>query len=78
MTARCFACDRRVKNPTLVDTFDGQTVLVGSECFRLIKSAGNQGWQPPKGGPRLYTIPKGLTQDQIDNLYRTSTRSNQP
>ena len=78
MTERCYACDRRVNRPTLADTRDGQTVYVGSECFKLIKRSGDTGWQPPKGGPRLYLIPKGLSQSQIDNLYRTSTRSNQP
>lgn len=79
MTERCFACGRLLgKNPALADTRDGQTVFVGSECFKFIKTAGEHGWQPPRGGPRLYLIPKGLTQAQIDNLHRTSIRSNQP
>lgn len=56
----------------IVDTRDGQTVFVGSECFKLIKKAGESGYQPPKGGPRLWCIPKGLTQQQIDSLYKTS------
>jgi hypothetical protein len=62
---RCFACDRKLgKHPRLVDTRDGQTVHVGSECFRLIKASGKTGYQPPTGGPRLYLItdlafPKG-------------------
>ncbi len=57
---KCFACDRRLgANPKLVDTRDAQTVYVGSECFKKIEAAGANGWQPPKGGPRLFLIPKG-------------------
>jgi hypothetical protein len=63
---RCFACNKRLgKNPALVDTRDGQFVFVGSECFRLIKKAGESGYQPAMGGPRLYTLPKGMTQQEI-------------
>lgn len=62
----CFACDRKLgKNPHLADTRDDQTVLVGSECYKLIKKAGEKGYQPPLGGPRLWTIPKGLTQQEL-------------
>lgn len=39
----------------MVDTRDDQLVFVGSECFKQITEAG---WQPPKGGPRLYPLPK--------------------
>lgn len=55
---RCFACNRKLgKNPKLVDTRDGQTVFVGRECFKLIRQSGVlKGYQPPKGGPRLYLI----------------------
>lgn len=54
---RCFACDKLLgKNPTLVDTHDSQTAYVGSSCFNLIMRAGDNGYQPPKGGPRLYQI----------------------
>lgn len=68
---RCFACDKLLgKNPNLVDTRDAQTVYVGAECFKLIKRAGEAGYQPPKGGPRLWLIPKGLTQQEIDNLHK--------
>ena len=50
---RCFACDRKLgKNPHVAVTVDlAQTVYVGSECYKQI---GENGWQPPKGGPRLY------------------------
>lgn len=50
----CFACGRKLgKNPHLVACIDEQIVHVGSECFKLI---GPTGWQPPKGGPRLFRI----------------------
>lgn len=57
MNERCFACNRKLgKNPQQADTRDSQVVLVGSECYRLIVEAGELGYQPPKGGPRLYPI----------------------
>lgn len=50
---RCFACDRKCgKNPHVAITVDvAQVVYVGNECY---KNIGPEGWQPPKGGPRLY------------------------
>jgi len=55
---RCFACGRRLgRYPTLVDTRDDQRVFVGRECAIEIERAGEAGWQPPKGGPRLWPIP---------------------
>lgn len=55
---RCFACGRRLgKTPLLVDTRDGQEVFVGRECGKLVLAAGDDGWLPPKGGPRLFPIP---------------------
>ena len=52
---RCFACGRPLgANPRLADTRDGQTAYVGSECWGRIVAAGEVGWQPPRGGPRLY------------------------
>lgn len=57
---KCFACGRKTgKTPQLVDTRDDQLVYVGSECFKLIQSAENQGYQPPHGGPRLWLIQRG-------------------
>ena len=54
---KCYACDRPLgNNPLLVDTRDGQTAYVGRECAKKIMQGGNQGWQPPKGGPRLYPL----------------------
>lgn len=55
---KCFACDRVLgRNPKQADTRDDQVVLVGSECYSKIKAAGEQGYQPPKGGPRLFMLP---------------------
>ena len=55
---KCFACDRLIlgRAPHSADTRDGQVVHVGAICFRQIKKAGDAGYQPPKGGPRLYLI----------------------
>jgi hypothetical protein len=54
---KCFACDKRLgANPQLVTTFDGQTAYVGSGCFKLVLAAGETGYQPPLGGPRLKLI----------------------
>lgn len=56
---QCFACGRRLgKSPVRVDTRDDQTVLVGRDCARLIRAAGEQGYHPPQGGPRLYPLPE--------------------
>lgn len=58
MSGKCFACDRALgKFPHLVDTRDQQLVYVGRECYHLICYAGDVGYQPPKGGPRLYPLP---------------------
>lgn len=56
---RCFACSRKLsasKAPCVVTCMDEQTAYVGPECFRHVASAGLGGWQPSKGGPRLYTV----------------------
>lgn len=54
---KCFACDKPTgPAPQLVTCMDDQTVHVGSDCYRRIKSAGAMGYQPPKGGPRLYLL----------------------
>ena len=56
---RCFACNRPLagRKQHVVDTRDAQIVFVGAECYRLIRAAGKAGYQPPKGGPRLWEIP---------------------
>jgi len=69
---KCFACDRKLgRNPCLADTRDAQIVYVGSECFKLIKAAGEAGYQPPKGGPRLYRIARGLSQSYLSILHQS-------
>ena len=63
---KCFACDKPLPvNPTLADTRDGQTVYVGPECLRRIRAAGEAGYQPPRGGPRLYLINPFLTTENL-------------
>ena len=53
----CFACGRKLgKNPKRIGCQDDQTADVGTDCFRLIQAAGANGYQPPKGGPRLYLL----------------------
>lgn len=53
---QCFACGRKLHEgmERIVDTRDAQTVYVGPECYRKIKAAGEIGYQPPLGGPKLY------------------------
>jgi hypothetical protein len=58
MSDKCFACDRKLNRPRVADTRDGQTVFVGADCYRKIEAAGEVGYQPPKGGPRLYPANK--------------------
>ncbi len=53
--SRCYACDK-LGASYLVACIDDQTVFVGADCFRKIKKAGAIGYQPQKGGPRLFTI----------------------
>ena len=54
---KCFACDRKIGyNALTAETRDAQVVFVGRECAKLIEAAGEAGYQPPKGGPRLYSI----------------------
>jgi hypothetical protein len=53
---KCFACDRplgRGYSVRLADD-DHRPVTVGMDCFDHIAKAGAIGWQPPKGGPRLF------------------------
>ena len=52
----CFACDKLilVPNPKQAWTADPQMQHVGANCFAKIKAGGTDGWQPPKGGPRLF------------------------
>lgn len=58
MTDKCFACGRPIINAHgyLVGCSDDQDVGVGPECYRKISRAGEHGYQPPQGGPRLYVL----------------------
>ncbi len=56
MREPCFACGKGTSKPQLADTRDGQIVRVGRECHVLIREAGAAGYQPPRGGPRLWLI----------------------
>lgn len=53
-TDRCFACSRKLAVGYIADTRDGQLVTVGPECLRKVLKAGNAGFQPLLGGPRLW------------------------
>jgi hypothetical protein len=53
---KCFACDKPLNSYNCVDTRDDQVVFVGSECYRKIIASGETGYQPPKGGPRLWRV----------------------
>jgi hypothetical protein len=57
---KCFACDKKLGlNPKLVQSaVDEQTMYVGSDCYKRILAAGEAGYQPPLGGPRLKVISK--------------------
>lgn len=75
MIMRCFACDRKLGvNPWLVDTRDAQSVYVGSECYKKIKQAGEEGWQPPKGGPRLWLFPNSHDGQLWDERHTSARR----
>jgi hypothetical protein len=57
---RCYACGLMMseKRPLrLVNVArEEQNVEVGPECFKKVQAGGSDGWQPPKGGPRLYPV----------------------
>lgn len=54
---QCFACGRPLgRTPLLVTCEDEQDVFVGSGCGKEVIIAGPWGWQPPKGGPRLFAL----------------------
>lgn len=56
---KCFACGKPLKDNSprfLVDTRDGQFVYVGPDCHDKIVVADEKGYQPPLGGPRLYSV----------------------
>lgn len=53
----CFACGKKMRhNIHMVDTRDDQRVFVGGDCYRHVIKAGEVGYQPPLGGPRLWLL----------------------
>jgi hypothetical protein len=59
----CFVCGRRLNSgpygrpfnhPTVI-TIDGQRPAVGHDCARKVANAGEEGYRPPLGGPRVWT-----------------------
>ncbi len=60
---RCYACARafrkngygRIVFHPEVLTIDGQRQFVGYDCYAKVVAAGRVGYQPPLGGPRLYS-----------------------
>jgi hypothetical protein len=52
---QCFACGEPIKSAArAVWTRDPQRQFVGLDCFRKVAHAGAEGYQPDKGGPRLF------------------------
>jgi len=53
----CFACGKGMQSiGRPVDTRDGQEPWVGPDCYQHVKEAGEAGYQPPGGGPRLWLV----------------------
>jgi len=56
----CFACGRKMIRPETVFLEDRLSnglqydVSVGPECFKHVREASPAGYQPPRGGPKLY------------------------
>ena len=54
---KCYACDKILSGKTFwAITRDGQKVHIGPVCFKKIKAAFPEGYQPTLGGPKLYLI----------------------
>jgi len=70
---RCFACDRPLgRDPRRADTRDGQRVYVGRDCLRKIVAAGEEGYQPPAGGPLLYLLSaEDARAEQVERMARS-------
>jgi len=57
VSERCFACDRVLTTAAVrVRCRDDQQPFVGVCCARKIRRAGSNGYQPPKGGPTLFSL----------------------
>lgn len=58
LTDYCFCCGRKLGMfPVLVDTRDAQTAFIGRRCWKKVRDAGDDGYQPVRGGPKLYPLP---------------------
>lgn len=57
---KCFACNKPLaeRRGQAITSDGAQVVFVGTDCAMKIVKAGTKGYQPPKGGPRLYVIGK--------------------
>lgn len=67
----CFACGNSLQEiGRPVTTINGQGPWVGQECgcYQHVKEAAEAGYQPPKGGPRLWLV------DLDPNAARTNRR----
>lgn len=53
---KCYACGKDVRTTRYAYTADDgqQQQPVGPDCYRAISHFGKSGYQPPRGGPRLY------------------------
>ena len=63
MENKCFVCDKKLGLKSTfysTNTFDGQRVYVGSDCYKKISTMGIHGYQPPKGSPRLFSTMESL------------------
>ncbi len=52
----CFACGRPTSSKLFIRTKDGQSAFVGADCFTKVRLSGSIGYQPPAGGPRLFSL----------------------
>lgn len=61
-TIKCFACDKVTRGDVrrVVTEDNAQHPYVGPDCYRKVKAAGEIGYQPPKGGPRLFLTERVL------------------
>lgn len=51
----CYCCGKLMKYRTAaIYTSDGQPQWVGLDCYKHIVSAGKIGFQPKRGGPKLF------------------------
>jgi uncharacterized protein (DUF169 family) len=51
----CYACGKKMRGRSNdVVTSDNQAQCVGSDCLKHIRRGGAEGFQPKRGGPRLY------------------------